>query len=200
MNGFIITLPGEKASFFIDSRPVLRYILSIVRGLQCGVWSCGIAFGDEFYILVQFSSLSTLHSPHSQKGVVIPMEITIGMKGEATTLVEREDTAAMVGSGDLLVYATPCMAALMEGAACEAIAPALPDGTTSVGTMLSIEHLSATPVGLEVRAEAEVTEVDGKVITFALRAFDEAGEIGKGTHRRVIVNSQRFLDKAYKKL
>ena len=56
------------------------------------------------------------------------MEITVGMKGEATTLVEREDTASQVGSGDLLVYATPCMAALMEGAACEAIAPALPEG------------------------------------------------------------------------
>ena len=65
------------------------------------------------------------------------MEITIGMKGEASTLVEREDTAAEVGSGDLLVYATPCMAALMEGAACEAIAPALAEGTTSVGTMLA---------------------------------------------------------------
>ena len=128
------------------------------------------------------------------------MEITVGMKGEVSTLVEREDTAAMVGSGDLLVFATPCMAALMEGAACEAIAPALAEGTASVGTLLDIEHLSATPVGLEVRAEAEVTEVNGKVITFALRAFDEAGEIGKGTHRRVIVNSQKFLDKAYQKL
>ena len=143
---------------------------------------------------------STLNTPHSPKGVVIPMEIPIGMKGEAPTLVEREDTAAEVGSGDLLVYATPCMAALMEGAACEAIAPALAEGTTSVGTMLNLEHLSATPVGLEVRAEAEVTAVEGKVITFALRAFDEAGEIGRGTHKRVIVNSQKFLDKAYQKL
>ncbi len=128
------------------------------------------------------------------------MEITVGMKGEASTLVEREDTAAMVGSGDLLVYATPCMAALMEGAACEAIAPALNEGQTTVGTMLNIEHLSATPVGLEVRAEAEVTAVEGKVITFCLHAFDEAGEIGKGTHQRVIVNSQKFLDKTYGKL
>lgn len=128
------------------------------------------------------------------------MEITIGMKGEAFTVAEREDTAAMVGSGDLLVYATPCMAALMEGAACEAIAPGLAEGQTTVGTLLNIEHLSATPVGLEVRAEAEVTAVEGKVITFALRAFDEAGEIGKGTHQRVIVNSQKFLDKTYQKL
>ena len=128
------------------------------------------------------------------------MEISIGTKGHAESYVDKDDTAREVGSGDLLVYATPCMAALMEGAACDAIAPALAEGTTSVGTMLNIEHLSATPVGLEVRAEAEVTAVDGKVITFALRAFDEAGEIGKGTHKRVIVNSQKFLDKAYQKL
>ena len=128
------------------------------------------------------------------------MEITVGMKGEAATLVEREDTAAEVGSGSLLVYATPCMAALMEGAACDAIGEALSETQTTVGTELSIQHLSATPVGLEVRAEAEVTAVDGKVITFEVRAFDEAGEIGKGTHKRVVVSAQKFLDKAYSKL
>ena len=128
------------------------------------------------------------------------MEITVGMKGEASTLVEREDTAAEVGSGSLLVYATPCMVALMEGAACEAIADCLSDSQTTVGTMLNIEHISATPVGLEVRAEATVTEVAGKVITFEVKAFDEAGEIGRGTHKRVIVNSQKFLEKAYNKL
>lgn len=128
------------------------------------------------------------------------MEITVGMKGEVSTLVEREDTAKEVGSGDLLVYATPCMVALMEGAACEAIADALPDTQTTVGTLLNIEHTSATPVGLEVRAVAEVTSLEGKVITFDVRAFDEAGEIGKGTHKRVIVSSQKFLEKAYNKL
>ena len=122
------------------------------------------------------------------------------MKGEVSTFVEREDTAAEVGSGDLLVYATPCMTALMEGAACEAIADALKEGQTTVGTELNIRHTSATPVGLEVRAEAEVTGVDGKVITFSLKAFDEAGEIGSGTHKRVLVNSQKFLDKTYDKL
>ena len=128
------------------------------------------------------------------------MEITVGMKAEVATLVEREDTAREVGSGDLLVYATPCMVALMEGAACEAIAEALPDTQTTVGIALNIEHISATPVGLDVRAEAEVTAVEGKVITFAVRAFDEVGEIGNGTHKRVIVNTQKFLDKAYAKL
>ena len=128
------------------------------------------------------------------------MEITVGMKGEVATLAEREDTAKEVGSGSLLVYATPCMVALMEGAACEAIQDALSDNQTTVGTELNIQHISATPVGLEVRAEAEVTAVEGKVITFQVKAFDEAGEIGKGIHKRVIVNTQKFLEKAYEKL
>ena len=135
----------------------------------------------------------------SRKDVIV-MEITVGMKGIAESVVEREDTAKEVGSGDLLVYATPCMVALMEGAACEAIAAALKETETTVGTALNIEHISATPVGLEVRAEAEVTAVDGKVITFDVKAFDEAGEIGHGTHKRVIVNTQKFLDRAYNKL
>jgi len=128
------------------------------------------------------------------------MEITIGMKGEVSTLVEREDTALEVGSGSLLVYATPCMIALMEGAACEALAAAMPEEKTSVGIELNISHLSATPVGLEVRAEAEVTNVDGNVITFTVTAYDESGKIGEGTHKRAIISTQRFLDKTYSKL
>lgn len=128
------------------------------------------------------------------------MGITVGLKGTSSTQVEREDTAKIVGSGELLVYATPCMAALMEGAACNAIAGALDEGKTTVGTMLNLEHLSATPVGLEVRAEAEVTAVEGKAVTFQIHAYDEAGEIGRATHQRVIVDSQRFLDKAYQKI
>ncbi|MGN1000148.1 MAG: thioesterase family protein [Faecousia sp.] len=128
------------------------------------------------------------------------MEITVGMRGEASTLVEKEDTASEVGSGSLLVYATPCMVALMEGAACEAIAEALAETETTVGAELNIRHLSATPVGLEVRAEAEVIAVEGKAITFAVTAYDEAGKIGEGTHKRFLVNSQKFLDKTYGKL
>ena len=128
------------------------------------------------------------------------MEITIGMKGTVSTTVEREDTAYEVGSGSLLVYATPCMVALMEGAACEAIAPALPDDKTSVGIALNISHISATPVGMEVRAEAEVTEVDRNTITFQVTAYDEAGKIGEGTHKRAVISSQRFLEKVYAKL
>lgn len=128
------------------------------------------------------------------------MKIVIGMKGIAATTAEKEDTALEVGSGSLLVYATPCMIALMEGAACEAIMEGLDEGETSVGIELNIQHTAATPVGMEVRAEAEVTAVDGKIITFEIRAFDEAGEIGKGTHKRAVINAQRFLDKTYAKL
>ena len=128
------------------------------------------------------------------------MDITIGLKGEARTMAEREDTAMEVGSGSLLVYATPCMVALMEGAACDAIAEQLPEDKTSVGTSLEISHISATPVGLEVWAEAEVTAVEGSTVTFQVTAYDDAGKIGEGVHKRVIVSTQRFLDKAYAKL
>ena len=128
------------------------------------------------------------------------MEIQVGMNAEVTTLAEREDTALQVGSGSLLVFATPCMVALMESAACEAIDDCLPEDKASVGTELFIKHLSATPVGMEITAKAEVTEVDGNTITFQVTAFDEAGKIGEGTHKRVIVSAQRFLDKAYGKL
>ena len=128
------------------------------------------------------------------------MAITVGMKGEAFNMVEREDTAYEVGSGSLLVYATPCMVALMEGAACEAIAAELPEGKTSVGTALDITHISATPVGLEVRAEAEVTAVEGSTVVFQVTAYDETGKIGEGTHKRAVVSTQRFLEKVYNKL
>lgn len=128
------------------------------------------------------------------------MEITVGLTGTATTLAERSDTALEVGSGSLLVYATPCMVALMEGAACEAINAALPEDKTSVGIELSIKHTSATPVGLEVTAHAEVTAVEGSIITFRVTAEDESGPIGEGTHKRAVISTQRFLDKTYAKL
>jgi len=128
------------------------------------------------------------------------MEITVGMKGEVFSFVEKEDTAKEVGSGSLLVYATPCMVALMEGAACEAIAAAIPEEKTSVGIELNISHLAATPVGLDVRAEAEVTAVEKNIITFTVTAYDEAGKIGEGTHKRAVVTAQKFLDKTYAKL
>ena len=128
------------------------------------------------------------------------MAIEIGIKGLAQALVEQEDTAKAVGSGDLLVYATPCMVALMEGAACESIAPFLAEGESSVGTMMNVSHTSATPVGMEVRAESVVTAAEGRKITFEIVAYDECGEIGRAVHERVIIKAERFLEKTYDKI
>ena len=128
------------------------------------------------------------------------MAIEVGIQGLAEALVEQADTAKEVGSGDLLVYATPCMVALMEGAAYESIAPYLAEGESSVGTKMDVTHLSATTVGMSVRAESVVTAVEGRKVTFSLTAYDEAGEIGRATHERVVIKTERFLEKTYDKL
>ncbi len=128
------------------------------------------------------------------------MSVTIGMKGQVMTVVSPESTALAVGSGTLPVFATPCLCAMMEKAAWTAIAPALEEGESSVGTMLHISHQSATPVGMVVWAEAEVTAVDGRRVEFAVLARDEAGLIGEGSHERVVVQNARFLDRAARKI
>ncbi len=128
------------------------------------------------------------------------MQLKIGALGRAEALVTDENTAIAAGSGSLPVFATPALAALMEKAACAAVAAALEDGESTVGTSLSIAHTSATPVGLKVWAEATVTEVQGRSITFAVTAGDEAGPIGSGTHQRVCIDGARFLEKCRKKL
>lgn len=128
------------------------------------------------------------------------MSVTVGMKARAEDVVTQNNTAICAGSGTLPVFATPFMCALMEKAAWMAIAPGLDEGDSSVGTKLNISHLSATPVGLKVWAESEVTGVDGKRIEFKVSAGDEKGLIGEGTHERFIVTNERFLSKAAKKL
>ena len=127
------------------------------------------------------------------------MSVTVGMKGRAQSQVNQENTAVAAGSGTLPVFATPWMCALMEKAAWTAVAPALEPGESTVGTKLEISHLSATPVGLSVWAESEVTLVDGKRIQFQVSAYDEKGLIGQGTHERFIVTDERFLAKAARK-
>ena len=128
------------------------------------------------------------------------MSVTVGMKIRVEEVVTEQNTAICAGSGTLPVFATPFMCALMEKAAWMAIAPALNEGDSSVGTKLNISHLSATPVGLKVWAESEVTAVDGKRIEFKVTAGDEKGLIGEGTHERYIVTDERFLAKTAKKL
>ena len=128
------------------------------------------------------------------------MSVTVGMKARVEDVVVQENTAVCAGSGTLPVFATPFMCARMEKAAWIAIASGLNEGDSSVGTKLNISHLSATPVGLKVWAESEVTAVDGKRIEFKVSAGDEKGLIGEGTHERFIVTDERFLSKAAKKL
>lgn len=122
-------------------------------------------------------------------------EITIGAKGTAVTTASEQKLAVSVKSGSLRVFATPMMAALMEEAACNALAPYLEGDETTVGTQLCIDHSAATPEGMQVTAEAEVTAVNGREICLNVRAFDEAGEIGSGTHKRFVVFSEKFQNK-----
>lgn len=128
------------------------------------------------------------------------MELRPGLEGHAETMVEAADTALEVGSGDLRVYATPCLAAMMEGAACACLEGLLPEDQTSVGISIDLRHTAATPVGMAVSARAVLTAVEGKKLTFEITASDETGEIGAATHERVIVNTERFLQKTYDKL
>ncbi len=127
------------------------------------------------------------------------MEITVGLKGTVTATVNDTNTAKTVGSGSLEVFATPMMVALMEKASCVAIEGFLEEGSTTVGTAVNVEHLSATPKGMEVTVESTVVAVDGRKISFEVVAYDEAGTIGKGTHDRFIVNAEKFISKTYSK-
>lgn len=126
--------------------------------------------------------------------------IKIGLTSEQSETVNHSNTAAVVGSGDLPVYATPAMIALMERAAWTAVQPHLEEGWTTVGTAVDVRHLAATPIGSAVRAVAEVTAVDRKKISFKVEAFDGTGKIGEGTHDRFMIQSEEFLRKAEEKL
>ncbi len=128
------------------------------------------------------------------------MSITIGLKGRSETVVTEHNTADAVGSGLVPVFATPYMIALMENAASTSLLPYLAADEGTVGTHLDVAHTSATPIGMKVWADAVVTAVDGKKITFEVSAFDEAGEIGRGTHERSIIRPEKFLAKAQGKL
>lgn len=128
------------------------------------------------------------------------MSLEVGIRGRAEETVNESNTAAAACSGALTVYGTPYMVALMEKAAWTSIAPHLAEGESTVGTKLNISHLSATPTGMKVWAESEITLVDGKRIELSVSAYDEKGLIGQGTHERFIVTDERFLAKTARKL
>ena len=118
--------------------------------------------------------------------------IAVGRSGTAELVVGEEHTAPRVGSGRVRELATPVMINLMEAAALDAVEQLLPDGHQSLGTRLDVGHYAATPVGMRLRAEAEVTAVEGRTIAFRVAAYDERERVGDGTHTRVVVNVARF--------
>lgn len=121
-----------------------------------------------------------------------------GLAASATAAVAAENTAAAMGSGDLEVFATPAMVALMEHAALEAVAAELPEGATTVGAEMNVTHIKPSGLGAAITATAVLTEVDGRRLTFNVGARDGAGMIGEGVHVRYVVDRARFLAKAGK--
>jgi predicted thioesterase len=127
-------------------------------------------------------------------------QLRAGLTGSAELVVRDEHTAPRVGSGRVHVLATPVMINLIEAAALAAVEHLLPPGYQTLGTRLDVQHTAATPVGMSVRAEAEVTRVEGRTITFRVSVADEKEAIGGGTHERVAVNVARFDARVQEKL
>lgn len=122
----------------------------------------------------------------------------IGIKGKQTFTVTEDKLASKVGSGLVAVFATPMMIAAIENTAAASVASYLEEGKTTVGTLVNVTHVAATPLGMTVRIETELTDIaaNGKILTFRVAAYDEAGLIGEGTHQRAVVDRTRFEAKA----
>jgi fluoroacetyl-CoA thioesterase len=129
-----------------------------------------------------------------------PSALQAGLVGRYSILVADEHTAPFVGSGKVRVLATPVMINLFEAAALECCEQHLPQGHQSLGIHLDVRHIAATPVGMRVEATAELVEIDGRTLTFRVEARDERELIGDGTHRRVVVNVERFDERVQRKL
>ncbi|SHM26507.1 thioesterase family protein [Ruminococcus flavefaciens] len=127
-------------------------------------------------------------------------ELTKGITGISELTVSKNELAVNVGSGSLEILATPVMVMLMEKAACACISDFLEGDETTVGTEINVKHISATPKDMKVCAEAELLEVNGRELVFSVKAYDEAGDIGEGIHKRFVVYGEKFTAKANSKL
>ena len=132
--------------------------------------------------------------------MALVLDLPSGLAGTAEMVVGEQHTAPRIGSGRIRVLATPVMINLIEAAALAAVEQSLPEEHQSLGTRLDISHVAATPVGMRVRATAEVVRVEGRTIHFRVRAEDEHELIGEGTHERVVVNLDRFDRRVQEKM
>lgn len=121
--------------------------------------------------------------------------LEIGLQAASEAKVSADNTALALGSGDMEVFATPAMVALMENAAMKAVASALPEGSTTVGTAMQTSHSKASKMCATITASARLVEIDGRRLRFEVKAWDEAGTIGEGEHTRFVVDRERFLSK-----
>lgn len=121
--------------------------------------------------------------------------LSIGLSAMETQRVTANTTARHYGSGLVDVFATPAMIAMMEKAAMSAVQPKLPEGYNTVGVEVSVTHTKATPKGMKVKSEATLKEVNGNKLLFEVVAWDEEGIIGKGTHRRSIIETEKFMNR-----
>ena len=123
-------------------------------------------------------------------------ELTPGLNAELTLTVTEADTAAQWGSGLVPVFSTPALVGIMEAAAVKALEGHLPEGQTTVGGHIDVRHLAATPVGMQVRAQAELKSIDGRKLTFQIEARDEIEKIGEALHERFVIDKEKFVARA----
>ena len=121
--------------------------------------------------------------------------IETGIKGHREQIVTPEMSAARVGSGLVDVFATPMLVALVEQTCYESVLPHLDEGQGTVGTLVNVSHVSATPIGMRVWCDSELTDVDRRRLVFTIKAYDDAGLIGEGTHERFVIDTANFIDK-----
>ena len=126
--------------------------------------------------------------------------LEVGLTLEQSLIVTEQLTASNLGSGALLVYGTPYMIAFMEGTSRKCVQPYLEEGCGTVGTMVNIKHLAASPIGMKITCRATLIEVDRRRLLFEVKAYDDDGLIGEGTHERFIINNDKFMEKTTAKL
>ena len=126
--------------------------------------------------------------------------IETGIKGHREQIVTPEMSAARVGSGLVDVFATPMLVALVEQTCYESVLPHLDEGQGTVGTLVNVSHVSATPIGMRVWCDSELVEVDRRRLVFTIKAYDDAVLIGEGTHERFVIDTAKFMDKLNSKL